>query len=218
MSAELKSLRLIGTKVWKAMLAGINLSKAVDSILGRIKRLLKAPEGEFLSDSFFPGEDSRWQQAISGHPTGKILVDLGVIKSDQLEEALKRQRELQEKGKRKSLAILLVEMGYTTSKDYLEALSKHFRLPIISLLKFIPSPSLEGLIPDQYAFYHKILVLGNYDNEVKVALAEPHPLILEELKKLFKCKEKIFFYLANPFEVESCFRRIWDPYAAFFYR
>jgi hypothetical protein len=137
------------------VLAGIHLSNTFGSILGWIKRPLsvKALKEEFsLDDSFFEG-DKRWQKAVAGYLTGKILVDLGVISSEQLAEALKRQRELLEAGKRKCLGVILVEMGYTTSKEYVDALSRYFGIPAISLLKFIPSPSLQGVVVEQYAYY-----------------------------------------------------------------
>ena len=187
------------------------------SFYNQMKRPLKAPEQKPLPDGILL-EDKRWQQAIAGYLTGKILVDLGVINSEQLAEALKRQRELKEEGKRKSLGVLLVEMGYTTSNEYLDALSRYFRLPIISLLKFIPSPTVQGLLVDRYAHYNKLLVLADYGTEVTLALAEPNPLILEELKKTFKNREKINFYLANAFEMERCYRLYLDPFSANFYR
>jgi len=140
-----------------------------------------------------------------------------VIKAEQLAEALKRQRELQAGGKRKSLGIILVEMGYITSREYLEALSRYFNLPIISLLKFIPSPAVQDLLVDRSAYYNKLLVMADYGAEVKLALAEPDPLILEELKKTFRRKE-IGFYLANPFELERCYRLYLDPFSSSFYR
>jgi hypothetical protein len=77
-------------------------------------------------------------------------------------------------------------MGCLTSREYLKALSRYFNLPIISLLKFIPSPSVQNLLVDRYACYNKLLVMADYGTEVKLALAEPDPLILEELKKTFK--------------------------------
>jgi hypothetical protein len=196
---------------------GNGIALRLRSFYMAVRRSLKAPEQESLADrTLF--EDKRWPEAIPGCYTGKILVSLGVINSEQLTEVLKRQRELQEKGKRKSLGVLLVEMGYTNSKEYMEALSQYFQLPIISLLKFIPSPLVQGLIADRYAQYKKLLVLADYETEVSLALAEPDPLILEELKKTFKNREKINFYLANPFEMERCYRLYLDPFCANFYR
>ncbi len=190
------------------------------SIYQRMNRPLSIPRPELKAseDPSFPYQEERPWQAVAGCLTGKILADLGVITAEQFSEALNKQRELQAGGRRKSLGILLVEMGYTTSKEYLGALSRYFGLPIISLLKFIPSPTAQSLLADRYVHHHRLLILGDEGSEVTMALAEPDPLILEDLKKAFRHKERINFYLVNPFELERCYVRLPDPYWANFYR
>ncbi|HSR09960.1 MAG TPA: hypothetical protein VLS90_00845 [Thermodesulfobacteriota bacterium] len=157
------------------------------------------------------------QMMTPGYLTGTILVECGVITSAQLVEALKRQKGYEEQGKRKSLGIILVEMGYTTSRKYIEALSTYFNLPIMSLIKFIPSPSVQSILADRYVRQHKLLVLADYGDEVSVALAEPDPLILDDLKKIFRTK-KLNLFLANPLEIERCYRFYLDPFASNYYR
>jgi hypothetical protein len=197
---------------------GIGVAHRLRSFYEQMKWSLKNHEAASLAEPIPLEGNKRSKQVIAGYLTGKILVDQGVIKSEQLAEALKRQRELQERGKRKGLGVLLVEMGYTTSKEYLDALSRYFGLPIKSLLKFIPSPAVQGLLADRYAHYNRLLILADYGTEVTLALAEPDPLILEELKKTLKNKEKVNFYLANPFEMERCYRLYLDPFSMNFYR
>jgi hypothetical protein len=211
----LEKLKSLNKKLAGDHLEGIALR--FRSFYNWMKGSLKAPEPGPLPDGILL-EDKRWQQVIPGYLTGKILVGLGVINSEQLAEALKRQRELRAEGKRKSLGVILVEMGCTTSKEYLDTLSQYFRLPIISLLKFIPSPAVQSLLVDRYAHYNRVLVLAGYGPEVTLALDEPDPLLLEELKKTFKNREKVNFYLANPFEMQRCYRLYQDPFSRNFYR
>ena len=160
--------------------------------------------------------DKTSQHLIAGYLTGKILVDFRIIKSGELAKALERQKELQQRGKRKSLGVLLVEMGYITSKQYVDSLARYFQLPIISLLNFIPSPKVQGILADRYILYNKLLVLADYGDEISLALTDPDPLILEELKKIFK-RKTLKFFLANPFEMERCYRLYLDPYSQNFY-
>jgi hypothetical protein len=185
---------------------GIDLGNRMAFFWGRIKVPQKAPVENFLSPRCMGEEEKRWPQAVISYLTGKILVDQGVINSVQLTEALKGQRELQEKGRRKSLGVRLVEMGYTTSNAYLDALSQYFGLRIISFLKFIPLPGLQGLWADRFVQNNKLLILADYGTKVMLTLAEPDPLILEELKKPFGPWEKMDFHLADPFEMERCFQ------------
>jgi len=174
---------------------------------------MELPKTEIsFNSSFFEG-DERFQQMIPGHATGKIFVDMGMITSGQLRVALRRNKILQETGRGKSLGVLLVEMGYITSKNYLDALSRYYDLPVISLWNFIPSFSLQALVGHRYAYHHKIIVFSDSDTQVKLALAEPTVLIMEELKKVFAPRKEIKFYLANPFEVESRLQKCCDPYS-----
>ena len=213
----LNSIRSINKRLGKEILREIHFSNPLGFLSGRGKRSRKVLKEKYLG-SYLSGEDKRWQQAIDSYSTGKILVDLKVITSEQLKEALQRQKELQEAGKRKSLGVLLVVMGYTNSKTYLEALSHYFDMPVVSLWKFIPSPSLQNSVGRGYANNHKMVVLMDSETELKLALAEPNSLRLEELKKNFRRNKKVTFCLANPFEVESCLRRYSDPYSENFYR
>ncbi len=191
-------------------------TKTFSSVFGWIKGKVQTS-----SMGTLPGQSAevfkRCPHIMTGPSVGRILVERGLVKPSQLLEALATQRELEDKGKRKTVGALLIEMGYLSSQQYLEALSKHFDMPIISLFKFIPSPLVENSMADPYAFYHKVLVVAEYENEIKLAMAEPNPSILEELKKAFRGK-RVHFFLANPLELEECFRVYRDPYARSFYR
>jgi hypothetical protein len=144
---------------------------------------------------------------------GQILIDQKIITPPQLEEALKKQEQLPNRAGRKSLGMLLVEMGYTSYDDFLNALSKHFNMPIISLRRFIPSPSLQKVVGEKYARKHMIVVLEDSAHATKIAMAEPTLSIMEELRKALRPREKIEFYLASPYELESCLKREYDPFS-----
>ena len=144
-------------------------------------------------------------------PFGEILIDMKFITPQQLEEALEKQKELRKKGARKLLGILLREMGYTSTDRCMKALSKYFNMPAISLEKFIASPPLQKAVGERYAQKHRIIVLENGANTIKLALAEPSIYIMEELKKALPLGKRIEFYLANPFEIETCLKRIPRP-------
>lgn len=151
-------------------------------------------------------------------PIGQILLDLGVITSKQLEEALEKQNQLKKKTLRKPLGMLLVEMGYTTYYSYLNALSKHFDMPIVSLKNFLLSSSLQQSIGVRYAQQQRIVVLENSRDKVKLALAEPSHYILEEIRRNFPANKTVEFYLASPAEIENCLKNIADPFSLNRYR
>lgn len=146
-------------------------------------------------------------------PIGQILIDLGVITAEELEKVLEKQKQLKEKNIYKPLGILLVETGYTTYNVYLKALSKQFNMPIESLTSFVPCPSLQRSIGEKYAKKNRILVLENNSNTIKLAWAEPTAQILDEIRSVFPPGKKVEFYLASPYNIEQCFKKVLDPFS-----
>ena len=146
-------------------------------------------------------------------PLGQVLIESKLLTSQQLEAVLAKQKSLKEEMRRKPLGVLLVEMGYTTYDAYMEALSKHFNMPVALLKDFHPHPSQQNSIGEKYAQKNKIIVLENDGIKVKIALAEPTQLLIEELQQIFKGIQSVEFYLAYPLEVEACLKRFSDPFA-----
>jgi type IV pilus assembly protein PilB len=151
-------------------------------------------------------------------PIGQILLDLQVITPQQLEEALEKQKQLQKKALRKPLGMLLVEMGYTTYYSYLNALSRHFNMPIVFLKNFLLSSSLQQSIGVRYAQQQRIVVLENSRDKIKLALAEPTNHILNEIRRNFPPNKNVEFYLASPAEIENCLKNYFDPFSLNSYR
>jgi hypothetical protein len=139
---------------------------------------------------------------------GQILIDLEIITAKQLEEALEKQKDLRKEGVRKPLATLLMELGYISSRGYLNALSKFFNMPIISLEKFLPTPALQKAVGARYAERNVIIVLENNAKRMKLALAEPTFGIMEDLRKALPIGKRIEFYLADPYEIQSCMEKL----------
>jgi hypothetical protein len=137
---------------------------------------------------------------------GEILIDQELISSEQLEEALSKQKNIHEKqGCTKPLGLLLIEMGYINIRGYLTALSKHFNMPILTLNNFEPSSHLQKVIGERYAMEHKIIVLENSVDLIKLVLAEPSIQLMEELRKAVPSGKKIEFYLASHSMIDECF-------------
>ncbi len=151
-------------------------------------------------------------------PIGQILIDLKVITPEQLEEALEKQKQVQKKTFRRPLGMLLVEMGYTTYSNYLNALSKHFNMPIVSLKNFLLSPSLQKSIGERFAQQQRIVVLENSQDKIKLALAEPTNYILDDIRRIFPVNKNVEFYLASPSEIENCLKNYSDPFSLNYYK
>jgi hypothetical protein len=151
-------------------------------------------------------------------PIGQILLDLRVITPDQLQKALEKQNQLAKAAIRRPLGRLLVEMGYSTFEDHLNALSKHFNMPMVTLRGFFPSPTLQRAVGQAFAQKHKILVLENNFAKIRIALAEPHPFLMDEVRRAFPAGKVVEFCLANPLEMDTCLRKKFDPFVLSHYR
>jgi hypothetical protein len=192
----------------------------LQSALDRQKKGKGKYIGEILLEMGIPQEKINDALDASGKRKrlGEILIDLGVLTPDQLRDALAKQRQLARMAIRRPLGKLLVEMGYTNFEALLTALSKHFNIPTISLRRFYPSPSLQRAVGDAFALKHKILVLENDASKIRLALAEPNPLLLDELRRAFPAGKRVEFCLANPLEMDHCLRQKFDPFFASHYR
>ncbi|MGA2956295.1 MAG: hypothetical protein ABSF48_11305 [Thermodesulfobacteriota bacterium] len=176
--------------------------------------------GEILIEMGIPQE--KINEALDVYnkrkPIGQIFLDLKIITPDQLEKALEKQSQFAKVAIRRPLGKLLIEMGFTTYDEYMDALSKHFNIPIVSLKNFYPSPSLQRVVGEKYAQKHRIVVLGDYSEKIKLALNEPNPFVMDELRRVFSSGKRVEFYLANPAEIDYCLRGKFDPFSVSHYR
>ena len=99
-------------------------------------------------------------------------------------------------------------MGFTTYEGYMDALSKHFNMAIVSLRGFFASTSLQRAVGKAYAQRHQIVVLEDYSTKIKLALAEPDPLVMDEVRRAFPLRRRVEFYLADRFEIDECLKEI----------
>lgn len=143
-------------------------------------------------------------------PIGQILIDSGTITTHQLEEALIWQRTTHA-----PLAKTLLDMGYISKQCYLETLSKHFNMPIISLKEHSLSLSLQKVLGQKFTLKNKIIVLEDTPEKMKIVLSEPSRLFLDELQSYKPSRKLMEFYLAVPSDFEDALKRIYaeDDYA-----
>jgi hypothetical protein len=171
-------------------------------------------------------EEDVWEASSSRSPLpvaeggylGKILMDRRLLTREQFDQAYGKLRDFRFIGRWKSLGGLLAEMGFVDPREYLRALAEHFQLPAVSLRGFTPSSSLQKMVGEGYAQKNRIVVLGGEGETIRVALADPDPLVMDELGKMAGPRKKLRFALADPVEVEDCLQRVRDPFGTNFYR
>jgi len=120
------------------------------------------------------GRDGRLRE-----PLGENLIRDGLITRDQLQRGLVRQREI---GKR--VGDSLVELGYLSEEELLNALARQFALPHLSLssISLSPLPIRDRLSP-KYLREHRVLPIEIKDGVLTVAMTDPtDPYTVDDLR------------------------------------
>jgi hypothetical protein len=143
---------------------------------------------------------------------GQVLVELNIITAMQLHENLLQQQYLKKQRVYTPLGTLLAENKVISEENYIDALSAHFSMPIVSLKGFKVSPALQKAIGEDYALKNRIVVLNNSPLKVTVAMADPHLMIFEKIEKAMPKGKYIIFCIARASEIETCLDEKYDPY------
>jgi type IV pilus assembly protein PilB len=101
---------------------------------------------------------------------GDLLVREKVITPEQLERALKAQRE---SGGTTRLGSALVQLGYISDEEVTNFLSRQYGLPAINLQYFEIDPTVIKLIPEETAKRYQILPLSRVGAALTIAMADP---------------------------------------------
>lgn len=99
---------------------------------------------------------------------GQMLVTAGVIKEEQLKEALSLQKKA---GGR--LGTNLIKLGYITEDNLASFLSKQYGVPVINLAEYKMDPSVLKLIPAEMAKKHLLMPVARVGATLTVAMADP---------------------------------------------
>src|SRR5204863_3390401 len=99
---------------------------------------------------------------------GDLLLKTSVITQEQLDSALKEQRD--EGGK---LGEVIVRLGFASEEDITETLSQQFGVPSINLTDFEIDPSVIKLVPGDVARKYNILPVNKTGATLTIAMADP---------------------------------------------
>ncbi len=99
---------------------------------------------------------------------GDLLVKEKVITPEQLDQALKSQKE---SGSR--LGSVLVKLGFLSDEDVTNFLSRQYGVPAINLTYFEIDPTVVKLIPHETAKRYQILPLSRVGASLTIAMVDP---------------------------------------------
>lgn len=111
---------------------------------------------------------------------GELLVEQGVIKEEQLQQALRQQKVMGG-----LLGESLVELGYVTETDLTVAIALQYGLPFVDLDRFHVSKNALALVPPDFLVQNRLLVLDRLGKTLLVAAAGNLEIsVFEEIEKM----------------------------------
>lgn len=128
---------------------------------------------------------------------GELMIQLGLITQNQLEEALKRQSQVSE-----HIGSILLELGYINIEDLLNFLSSQFGVRSVNLFEMDIEPEVLKLVDPEKARQKKILPIASKGNRLTLAMVNPKDLItISELE--FTLGKKIEPVVVPSFMMET---------------
>ncbi|MBL0714848.1 MAG: Flp pilus assembly complex ATPase component TadA [Desulfosarcina sp.] len=141
----------------------------------RVQVKLETSRGllDVLKELEFISDDQVKQAIRENHLSmriGSLLVELGYLSAQALENAFQIQKEDQQ---RRKLGEILVAHNFISQKHFLEVLSIQLGYPLIDPEFVQIDPHLFTRVPERWYDLHPVLPIRREDNEILVAFADP---------------------------------------------
>ncbi|MBA3037365.1 MAG: PilT/PilU family type 4a pilus ATPase [Desulfobacterium sp.] len=119
--------------------------------------------------------ESKSSITSSSHPgrLGEELVSFKLITKEQLEKALVRRSQVE-----MPIGSLLIKMGFVSTEDMLDFLSKKFSVPYINLFNINIPHEIIKLIPLSQIRQYKILPISKENNKLTLGMVSPQDFVV----------------------------------------
>ena len=136
---------------------------------------------------------------------GEILIKLGLLRPEQLNEALEDQK----KNKVYNVIQSIVNLGFLKENQILRALEKHYQIPAVELGSFDIDASVVQLLPRELCEKHMLVPLQKAGQTLIVAFSDPSNLMIrEDLRYITKMKS-IQPVLTTPIAVQAAIEKFY---------
>ncbi len=120
---------------------------------------------------------------------GQVLLSRGIVTDEQIEQALRAQKQ---GGHNKLMGELLIQLGYCTENQIASALAEAYGVPYATISPKLCDPAVVELLPREFLDEHAILPLFKVYNTLTVAVSEPsNVFLMDEIERLSDCKVQI---------------------------
>ena len=113
---------------------------------------------------------------------GDLLVSKGLIIDEQLKRALDEQKRTGKK-----IGKVVVDLGFVSESQLLQALAAHFSYPFVDMARFRLNNELIKTLPENYARRFRAIVLSEQPDGLLVGMGDPLDLLaMDELQRILR--------------------------------
>jgi len=124
---------------------------------------------------------------------GELLINEGIITTEQLQKALETQKKLKAKGEYKKLGELLVELGFVDEKTILQVLSNQLEIDFVDLYAEKIDYDLLTSFPVSMLEENLVLPFKMDENYIHIATADPLNYdIIDMIQRLVNKEAKVY--------------------------
>ena len=119
---------------------------------------------------------------------GELLLEKGIINQEQLEKALKLQRE-----RGGLIGQILVMLGYAKEEEIAQALTVQYGFPYLPLDNYEVNAKAIKLIPENVATQYNLIAIDKIGDLMTIAMSNPlNVQAIEDIELITKCKVQVF--------------------------
>ena len=119
---------------------------------------------------------------------GELLLEKGIINQEQLEKALKLQRE-----RGGLIGQILVMLGYAKEEEIAQALTVQYGFPYLPLDNYEINAETIKLIPENVATQYNLIAIDKIGDLMTIAMSNPlNVQAIEDIELITKCKVQVF--------------------------
>ncbi len=132
---------------------------------------------------------------------GQMLIDEGIITSEQLDAALRGQKQTGD-----FICTTLIKLGFAREEKVFEVLSRHLNILYLKLKEKKIDPAVIQKVPAKFASHYKIIPLEFQNNILTVAMADPLDIrTLDDLRLILGLEVKSV--LASETEIQEAIHK-----------
>ncbi|KPK38248.1 MAG: hypothetical protein AMJ78_10290 [Omnitrophica WOR_2 bacterium SM23_29] len=136
---------------------------------------------------------------------GQLLLEKGIIKQAQLDEALKIQKE-----KGGLLGQVLASLGYVTEEQIAQTITIQYGFPYLPLSNYEMDEGAIKLIPENVARQYCLIPIDKIGNTVTIAMADPLNMqAIEDIELITGSSIQIFVSTATDIKkaIDKCYKK-----------